>query len=230
MRIGILCAIPEELRHFSPSSLPAARLGGRDYFQGKHGSHELTLVESGIGKVNSAVASTVLVQHFSCELLIFSGVAGGLDPSLQIGVLVIAEELWQHDYGTIIDQELIAHRAGTLPMGIPKENPPFRLDEELKAKIQQAYPDARFGRILSGDTFLNCKETRQQLFEKFQAQAIEMEGAAIAQVAEQFGVRCMIVRSLSDLSGEESMEDFPTFLKEAAARSYRVVNAILGVL
>ena len=61
MRIGILCAIPEELRHFSPSSLPATRLGGRDYFQGKHGSHELKLVESGIGKVNSAVASTVLI-------------------------------------------------------------------------------------------------------------------------------------------------------------------------
>ena len=148
----------------------------------------------------------MLIQHFSCELLIFSGVAGGLDPSLQIGDLVIADELWQHDYGTIIDQELIAHRAGTLPIGLPKENPPFRLDEELKAKIQQAYPDARFGRILSGDTFLNCKETRQQLFEKFQAQAIEMEGAAIAQVAEQFGVRCMIVRSLSDLSGEMKPE------------------------
>tara|TARA_B100000674_G_scaffold497120_1_gene529702 strand:- start:482 stop:1174 length:693 start_codon:yes stop_codon:yes gene_type:complete len=230
MRIGILCAIPEELRHFSPSSPPVARLGGRDYFQGKHGSHELTLVESGIGKVNSAVASTMLIQHFSCELLIFSGVAGGLDPSLQIGDLVIAEELWQHDYGTIIDQELIAHRAGTLPIGLPKENPPFRLDEKLKVKIQQAYPDAYFGRILSGDTFLNCKETRQQLFEKFQAQAIEMEGAAIAQVSEQFGIRCIIVRSLSDLSGEESMEDFPTFLKDAAARSYKVVNAILRLL
>ena len=230
MRIGILCAIPEELRHFSPSSPPVARLGGRDYFQGKHGSHELTLVESGIGKVNSAVASTMLIQHFSCELLIFSGVAGGLDPSLQIGDLVIAEELWQHDYGTIIDQELIAHRAGTLPIGLPKENPPFRLDEKLKVKIQQAYPDAYFGRILSGDTFLNCKETRQQLFEKFQAQAIEMEGAAIAQVSEQFGIRYIIVRSLSDLSGEESMEDFPTFLKDAAARSYKVVNAILRLL
>ena len=97
MRIGILCAIPEELRHFSPSSLSMARLGGRDYFQGKHGSHELTLVESGIGKVNSAVASTMLIHHFSCELLIFSGVAGGLDPSLQIGDLVIAVELWQDD-------------------------------------------------------------------------------------------------------------------------------------
>ena len=230
MRIGILCAIPEELRHFSPSSPPVARLGGRDYFQGKHGSHELTLVESGIGKVNSAVASTMLIQHFSCELLIFSGVAGGLDPSLQIGDLVIAEELWQHDYGIIIDQELVAHRAGTLPIGLPKENPPFRLDEKLKVKIQQAYPDAYFGRILSGDTFLNCKETRQQLFEKFQAQAIEMEGAAIAQVSEQFGIRCIIVRSLSDLSGEESMEDFPTFLKDAAARSYKVVNAILRLL
>ena len=62
----------------------------------------------------------------------------------------------------------------------------------------------------SQEILFNCKETRQQLFEKFQAQAIEMEGAAIAQVAEH-GVRCMIVRSLSDLSGEESMEDFPTF-------------------
>ena len=85
MRIGILCAIPEELRQFSPGSLPAAQLGGRNYFHGNHGSHELTLVESGIGKVNSTVASTILIQHFNCELLIFSGVAGGLDPSLQIG-------------------------------------------------------------------------------------------------------------------------------------------------
>jgi adenosylhomocysteine nucleosidase len=230
MRIGILCAIPEELRHFPMNSLPAVRLGGKNYFQAKHNPHELVLVESGIGKVNSAVASTILIQHFNCEILIFSGVAGGLDPSLQIGDLVIAEELWQHDYGTIIDRELIAHRAGTLPLGIPKKNLPFRLDGELKTKIQQAYPEAHFGRILSGDTFLNCKETRQQLFEKFQAQAVEMEGAAIAQVAEQFGVCCIIVRSLSDLSGEESMGDFPTFLKEAAAKSYRVVNAILGVL
>ena len=79
------------------------------------------------------------------------------------------------------------------------------------------------------DAEIGFKITKTEA-KKFQAQAIEMEGAAIAQVVEQFGVRCMIVRSLSDLSGEESMEDFPTFLKEAAARSYRVVNAILGVL
>lgn len=230
MRIGILCAIPEELQHFSPESYPTAQLGGRAYYQGHRSVHELVLVESGIGKVNSAVASTLLIQHFGCELLIFSGVAGGLDPSLSIGDLVIAEELWQHDYGTIIDRELIAHRAGTIPLGIPKENPPFRLDPALKAKIEQAHPAARFGRILSGDTFLNCKQTREELFEKFAAQAIEMEGAAIAQVAEQFGVSCIIVRSLSDLAGEESLEDFPTFLQEAAAKSCLVVDTILDAL
>ena len=230
MRIGILCAIPEELRHSLLNSLPAARLGGEIIFKGKHGSHELTLVESGIGKVNSAVASTVLIQHFSCELLIFSGVAGGLDPSLQIGDLVIAEKLWQHDYGTIIDQKLIAHRAGTLPMGIPKENPPFRLDEELRPRSSKLILMLALARSSREILFLNCKETRQQLFEKFQAQAIEMEGAAIAQVAEQFGVRCMIVQEFERSFWRREYGRLPHFLKEAAARSYRVVNAILGVL
>ncbi len=230
MKIGILCAIPEELRHFSRQEQPDTTIGGRDFYRGTHAKHELVLVECGIGKVNAALASTLLLHEFQCELLIFSGVAGGLDSELQIGDLVIADELLQHDFGTIVEREMIAHRAGSFPVGRPKENRPFRLRGDLRARIEAAHPKARFGRILTGDVFLNCKETRQELFTKFEAQAIEMEGGAVAQVAEQFGKPCLIVRSLSDLAGEESIDDFPAFLKQAAEKSCRVVDTILDAL
>ena len=84
MRIGIICAIPNELRYFSFSENPIQKIGERKFYKGTHDKHELILVQSGLGKVNAAVVSTLLIEKFKCEFLLFSGVAGGIDPKSKL--------------------------------------------------------------------------------------------------------------------------------------------------
>jgi adenosylhomocysteine nucleosidase len=91
-------------------------------------------------------------------------------------------------------------------------------------------PVLRFGTIISGDQFINCEVTRKRLFERFQAQAVEMEGAAVAQVAAQFNAPCIVVRCLSDLAGGESHLDFPAFLPYAAESAAQVLRRIVPAL
>jgi adenosylhomocysteine nucleosidase len=91
-------------------------------------------------------------------------------------------------------------------------------------------PVIRFGTILSGDQFINCEATRQRLFKRFAAQAVEMEGAALAQVAEQFNVPCVVVRCVSDLAGADSHLDFTAFLPYAAESAAQVLRRIVPVL
>ncbi|MBC8257790.1 MAG: 5'-methylthioadenosine/adenosylhomocysteine nucleosidase [SAR324 cluster bacterium] len=230
MRIGILCAIPKEIEHFDLLADSGQKLGGRTFFKSQHSLHQLIVVECGLGKVNAALASTLLIQVFECELLIFSGVAGGLDPQMKIGEVIVAESLIQYDYGALNDKELTVYRAGNIPMGCPKNGPEFLLNQEIKAIITAALPDVKLGRILTGDIFLQCEKTRELLFEKWDAQAVEMEGGAIAQVAEQFGISTLVVRCLSDLAGANGEKLNSNFLKNAAETSYQTVQRILAVI
>ena len=91
MKIGILCAIPKEIHCFELLPNSGQQVGGRTYFKSKHSFHELIIVECGIGKVNSAMVSTILIQEFKCEMLIFSGIAGGIDPDMEIGEVLIGD-------------------------------------------------------------------------------------------------------------------------------------------
>ena len=91
MRIGIICAIPNELRYFNLSENRIQKIGERKFYKGTHDKHELILVQSGLGKVNAAVVSTLLIEKFKCEFLLFSGVAGGIDPEIEIGEVIIAD-------------------------------------------------------------------------------------------------------------------------------------------
>jgi adenosylhomocysteine nucleosidase len=100
----------------------------------------------------------------------------------------------------------------------------------IKVKINTSLPDVRMGTILTGDVFLQCQETRKELYEKFGAQAVEMEGGAIAQVAEQFGIPAIVVRCLSDLAGANGHNFSSTSLKKAAKNSFETVQSILNAL
>ena len=102
MKIGILCAIPKEIHFFELLPNSGQQVGGRTFFKSKHSFHELIVVECGIGKVNSAMVSTILIQEFKCEMLIFSGIAGGIDPDMEIGEVLIGESLIQYDYLSLI--------------------------------------------------------------------------------------------------------------------------------
>ena len=230
MRIGIICAIPNELRYFNFTEIPIQKFGERAFYKGSHDKHELILVQSGLGKVNAAVVSTLLIEKFECELLLFSGVAGGIDPGIEIGEVIIGESLIQYDYGTLKNRELLPFRPGSIPTGESKNELEYSLDPKIKHKIKVSLPNVRMGIILTGDVFLQCEETQKELFEKYGAQAIDMEGAAVAQVAEQFGIPAIVVRCLSDLAGADSQKLSSKFLNMAAKRSFNTAQRILKVL
>ena len=230
MRIGIICAIPNELQNFNFTEIPIQKFGERTFYKGSHDKHELILVQSGLGKVNAAVVSTLLIEKFECELLLFSGVAGGIDPGIEIGEVIIGESLIQYDYGTLKNRELLPFRPGSIPTGESKNELEYSLDPKIKHKIKVSLPNVRMGIILTGDVFLQCEETQKELFEKYGAQAIDMEGAAVAQVAEQFGIPAIVVRCLSDLAGADSQKLSSKFLNMAAKRSFNTAQRILKVL
>ena len=247
--LGIVSALPEESGSHAlvPRRGGKIELAGFQFRSGHIDGHPVVLAEAGVGKVATALVSGLLLDRFGCQALIFSGVAGGLDPKLAIGDVVVADELLQHDYGAVVKGHLKAFRPGDAPIGKARNPFTFTLASQLRRKIAKAIqelelpplpgglgakrrPRVVLGRVLSGDQFVNCAMTRTRLQKEFHGQAVEMEGAALAQVAERFGVPCIVVRCLSDLAGSESHMDFQTFLPAAAAAAATVVHRLIPVI
>lgn len=243
MTIGILCAIPDETKAFGAALQirSTQRVGDNDFHSGTLNGVGITLVECGIGKVNAAFATTVLCDHFKCSSLIFSGIAGGIDPSLQVGDIVIADCLRQVDYGRFQDGAVIPYRVGSFPFGEPQEEIGFVMPAAIKQKLapllneklpewEGRAPGIRFGTILTGDVFLNDSRQREKYFAAHGAQAIEMEGGAVAQIAEKYGANVIIIRALSDLAGDDSHLDFASFAHFAATGAAALVQHTLQLL
>ncbi|MEX2200494.1 MAG: 5'-methylthioadenosine/adenosylhomocysteine nucleosidase [Dongiaceae bacterium] len=251
--LGILCAMAEEMALLADAMADrsAGERAGVPIATGRLDGCDVVLAESGIGKVGAALAATLLLDRFACRSLIFTGVAGGLDPALGIGDIVIAERLIQHDYGAVVGEAHVAFRGGDFPLGEARRDPAFALDPLLLERLKTALaeyapprlaasvigeekgrqPQLVFGTVVTGDIFVNSAAMRERLHERWSAQAVEMEGAAVAQVAERFGVPVIVIRALSDLAGAESHMDFGQFLdvaSEAAADVVRRVVRIVG--
>jgi adenosylhomocysteine nucleosidase len=247
--LGIVSALPEESGSHAliPGGGRKIELGGFHFRPGRIDGHPVVLAEAGVGKVATALVGGLLLDRFGCRGLIFSGVAGGLDPKLAIGDVVIADELVQHDYGAVVKGRLKSFRPGEAPIGVARNRFIFSLAPALRRAIAKAIvglelpsvpgalhgkrrPRVVLGRVLSGDQFVNCASTRTRLAKEFHGQAVEMEGAALAQVAERFGVPCVVVRCLSDLAGSDSHVDFKAFLPAAAAAAAAVVHRLIPVI
>jgi adenosylhomocysteine nucleosidase len=234
--IGILCALPQEqallvaeLGH--PPRLPGPALEAR---RGLLDGREVIVAAAGVGKVRAAATATLLAERHGCRALVLSGVAGGLGDVLGIGDLVVAERVIDVDYGRITDEGRIVYQPGTLPVPEVRPEPGYDLPVPLAARVRAGLDEAgivaSMGTIVSGDAFLASARVRDELFGEWDALAIEMEGSAVCGVAERFGLPWLVVRALSDRAGEESLTDFNAFVDEAAARSARVVRALLPVL
>jgi adenosylhomocysteine nucleosidase len=223
--IAVLTAIPEEIAAFGAHLAETGRetVAGIAVHRGTLDGRAVVLAESGIGKVNAALAATVLLDRFGCSGIVFSGVAGGLDPNLAVGDLVIATQVIQHDYGAMVQGALEVYRAGALPFPEFRGDVALKADPALIAAARGALSDARFGTILTGDYYLGCGQTRERLFSSFGGKAVDMESAAVAQVAAAFGAPWLIIRALSDLAGEDSRLDFQAFAREAARKAAAAV-------
>ncbi len=204
--------------------------------------------DSLLHKVDAAIVTTLLADRFGCRAIVFSGVAGGLDPALHIGDVVIADRVLQHDVGRIENERLLMYQAGHVSFINPTEVLGYSTDRDILARVKQHLdgvtlpslphsaggqdrpPRIVYGTVLTGDQFLHCEATRQRLVRETGGQAIEMEGGAVAQVSEVFGVPWLVIRALSDLAGRDSSVDFGAFAEGVAAISADIVRRILPVL
>lgn len=225
MTIAVMSAIPREL----------------DLLRGRVDDHTV-LVESGIGKVNAASVATEVILRHDVDILLFTGVAGGLDPSLSIGDIVIGDVTIQYDAGVRRADALEVHQPGHLPFFNPTDDlgyrpPTFLLDTAVDAAASLEFddvlgttPTVTTGTILTGDQFIDDADTRDRLYREFGGSAVEMEGAAVAQVAARLDVACLVVRALSDLAGSDATIDFGRFLDPVATNSARLTEAVVDRL
>jgi adenosylhomocysteine nucleosidase len=250
MAIGLMCALPQELEHLrgalTTSSCEA--VGGIEFHVGQLDGWDCALAGSGMGKVNAAIVATVMAVRFDCRAVIFAGVAGGLDPDLGVGDVVVADLTLQHDAGLIERRRLHTYQAGHVPAINPVDHLGYRADHKLLDRVMRRLDDCelpaisaaaggigrppriRYGTVVTGDQFVQCAATRDRLRHQFGGSAIEMEGAAVAQVCESFDVPWLVIRTLSDLAGSDSQSDFDAFANEVAATSAAIVRLVLPVL
>jgi adenosylhomocysteine nucleosidase len=244
---AILCAIDEEAavlreRLESPEELP---LHGHTFLRGRLAGRPVILAVSGVGKVNAAMTATLLLTHFEPREVLFTGIAGGLHPELGPGDIVIAGRTVQHDVVSIRSDTLITF-APRSP--VTRERPPIHTpaDERLHAlalfaahrleldslttSAGRRLPRVVSGTVATGDCFVASSAKKAEIRARVAADAVEMEGAAVAQVCREFETPCLIIRSLSDRADERAGEDVMRFYEIAAANSTRLVLAILELM
>ncbi|KRB39860.1 MAG: 5'-methylthioadenosine/S-adenosylhomocysteine nucleosidase [Pseudomonadota bacterium] len=238
---AILCATPEELAALKTAlhTDPEPQIHGpTTVWTGTHDGEPIVVALAGIGKVNAAAAATVLLATFGARALVFAGVAGGLNPKFPVGSVLLGERLAIHDYGVISGRSFTPTAYGVIPIGAPRlteltaVSAPVRevlarLGERVAGRLD-APP--HLGGIITADYFLNCAETRDELHAAFGADAIDMESGAVAQVAQAWGAELYVIRTLSDLAGEDSHLTYDQMVGMAARNSALCVAALLEIL
>lgn len=228
MRIGIIGAMNEEIIELKAvmEGIKEEKIGNLEFFSGKLEDKDVVLVECGIGKVNAAICATLMKEHFNVDKLLFTGVAGGVDPRVDIGDIVVGTDLVEHDF----DCTAFGYEIGKIPR---MDEFKFKCDEEL---VNLAYNMAVRvfgeekvwkGRIVSGDQFVASVEKIKWLKETFDAYCTEMEGASVAHVCYSLNIPFVIIRAISDKANHDAKVDYPEFVKVAAKNSKTIVEGML---
>jgi len=230
MKIAIIGAMEEEvvLLRNNIKHKTQETVAGCEFTFGKMQEVEVILLRSGIGKVNAAMSTTILLEKYKPDCIINTGSAGGFNPALNVGDAVISTEVRHHD----VDVTAFGYEYGQVPQ-LPAA---FLADEQLiAAAVAAANKIDEFqvekGLIVTGDSFMEDPARVEFVRTKFSnLQAVEMEAAAIAQVAHRFEVPFVIIRSLSDIAGKESEVSFDQFIDMAAHNSATLVMNMVASL
>ncbi|MDD4372177.1 MAG: 5'-methylthioadenosine/adenosylhomocysteine nucleosidase [Anaerostipes sp.] len=226
--IGIIGAMEEEVQSLIDfmDVEEKKEISSMVFYRGKLGKKEVVVVQSGIGKVNMAVCTQILVDIYHVNQLINTGIAGGLYEDINIGDIVISSDTLQHD----MDATGFGYELGEIPR---MESSIFQAEEELvklaKEICEEVNPDIQcfIGRVVSGDQFISSSEKKKELIDVFQGYCAEMEGAAMAQVAYLNKIPFVILRAISDKADNSATEDYPAFEKKAIKHILRLVRGIL---
>ncbi len=227
MSIGLIGAMEEEvvlLRDRLEDKRTEQR-AGFVFYSGRLAGQEVVLLRSGIGKVNAAISTALLLDHYEIDAVINTGSAGGFDPELNVGDIVIGQKVCHHD----VDVTAFGYAAGQVP-GLPAC---FVADEkwvQLAQEAVQTLSSVHFktGLIASGDRFMHEPEDVARVRQRFPAMlAVEMEAAAIAQTCYLFKTPFVIIRALSDIAGKENAQTFEQFLQTAAENAAQLIMTVL---
>jgi adenosylhomocysteine nucleosidase len=229
MRTAIVAAMHQELSavlDLMPDEQKQSA-AGRDFFVGHLHGQEVVTVLSRIGKVAAATTATVLVERFQVDRIVFTGVAGGVGRGVLRGDVVVADSFLQHD----LDASPLFPRY-EVPLygtGIFRTDPV--LTSQLAAAVKKALHGTHVhrGLVVSGDRFVSSAAESQLLQQSLpDALAVEMEGAAFAQVCHDYGVPFAAVRTVSDRADDAAHGDFLQFIEDVASRhSAAIVEAFL---
>ncbi|WP_419959078.1 5'-methylthioadenosine/S-adenosylhomocysteine nucleosidase [Psychrobacillus sp. BM2] len=227
MKIAIIGAMEEEVELLrNEIENPTTKtIANSEFTNGTYKNHEVVLLKSGIGKVNAAMTTSILLSEYKPDYVINTGSAGGYDPNLEVGAIVISDEVRHHD----VDVTAFGYEIGQVPQ-LPAA---FKADEHLMKLAEDAVYEigehpAATGLIATGDIFMHDPAKVEQVRNQFpQMKACEMEAAAVAQVCHQFEVPFVVIRALSDIAGKESSISFDEFLPIAAKHSTQVVLHVI---
>lgn len=226
--IGIIGAMIEEVEILRDKMEieSTETIAGMEFYKGTLDGENIVLVQSGVGKVNAAACTQVLVDHFGVDYLINSGVAGGLSPDVSIGDIVISTDAVQHDVDTTV--------FGDEPGAIPRMDTSYFVADEKLIQLAQSATEALAGdihvfqgRIASGDQFIASAEKQAWITEHFSPYAVEMEGAAIAHVAHLNEVPFVIIRAISDDASGEADVKYEDFVKMAAENASKMIEEMI---
>lgn len=227
--IGIIGAMEEEVAILKDKikNLEEIKIAHVIFYKGNLEGKDIILTQSGIGKVNVAISTTLLINQFKPDLIINTGSAGALDKSLNVGDVVASDMVAYHD----ADARAFGYQLGQIPQ-MPAQ---FVADKALINKaieaIEQQQINAKTGLIVSGDSFIGTSEQRMAIKTNFpQAMAAEMEATAIAQTCHQFNMPFIITRAISDLADGDAGITFEAFLEKAAISSSEIVEHLIKTI
>lgn len=225
--IGIIGAMEEEVQQIVDAMIieRTEEKASMTFNQGKLAGKEVVIVRSGIGKVNAAVCTQILVDDFHVDCVINTGIAGSLKSEINIGDVVISDDVLHHD----VDATGFGYALGQIPR---MDTFSFQADKKLielaKACCGKAAPHigVHVGRVVSGDQFISDREIKGKITDNFEGFCTEMEGAAIAQTAYLNRVPFLIIRAISDKADDSATMDYPEFEAQAIANSVHILKEL----
>ncbi|MFA1320481.1 5'-methylthioadenosine/adenosylhomocysteine nucleosidase [Streptococcus agalactiae] len=229
MKIGIIAAMEEELKLLVENLEDKSQetVLSNVYYSGRYGEHELVLVQSGVGKVMSAMSVAFLVESFKVDAIINTGSAGAVATGLNVGDVVVADTLVYHD----VDLTAFGYDYGQMSMQPLYFHSDKTFVSTFEAVLSKEEMTSKIGLIATGDSFIAGQEKIDVIKGHFpQVLAVEMEGAAIAQAAQATGKPFVVVRAMSDTAAHDANITFDEFIIEAGKRSAQVLMAFLKAL
>lgn len=225
-KIGIIGAMAEEIELLHQHVAVASEFtkAGITYYEGVLHDKQVIYCKSGVGKVNAAVCTQILLDA-GADCVLFTGVAGALNPKLDIGDIVVSESCIQHD----MDCTPLGFAKGEIPFHPRSE---FVADKHLVelayAASEKLFPGHSLkGKVLSGDQFIASREAVEALHQTLQGACAEMEGASVAQVCDMNGIPYVVIRSMSDKADGSAHVNFAEFTVKASTHSHQIIDEMV---